>query len=172
MITRPPVSEYAGFFERYVNLVPNEDPLHLLDKQTYTREGLLENLTEEQAHFAYAEGKWSIKQVVGHLADTERILSYRALCISRQEQQHLPGFDENHYVEQANFQHRPLPDLLQDCRMVRQATLSLFRGMDEDMLSRTGIANKSLLSVRALAYIIVGHELHHLAILRSRYSLE
>lgn len=172
MVPKPPVSEYAGFFERYVNLVPNEDPLHLLDKQTYTLEGLLENLTEEQAGFAYAEGKWSIKQVVGHLADTERILSYRALCFSRQEQQPLPGFNENLYVAQANFPHRPLADLLQDCRVVRQATLSLFRGMDEEMLSRTGTANNNLLSVRALAYIIAGHELHHLAILRSRYGVE
>jgi hypothetical protein len=171
MIYKPPLVEYEGFFERYVNLVPDEDLLHLLDKQAYTLPGLLGNLPEERAHYAYAEGKWSLKQVVGHLADTERILSYRALCFSRQEQQPLPGFDENAYVEQANFQDRPLADLLQDCQVVRQASLSLFRGMGEEMLTRTGTANRNKLSVRALGFIIAGHELHHVAILRSRYKV-
>lgn len=171
MLTKPPLSEYQGFFERYVNLVPDGDLLHLLEKQTYTLHSLLENLTEEQARYAYAEGKWSIKQVVGHMADTERILSYRALCFSRQEQQPLPGFDENAYVEQAIFQHRPLNNLLQDSQVVRQASISLFRGMGEEMFSRTGTANNNTLSVRALAYVIAGHELHHLAILRSRYRV-
>ena len=171
MIPKPSSNEYEGFFERYVNLVPGEDALQALQQQQHQVDSLLRNLPEEQAQRAYAEGKWTVKQLLGHLIDTERIMNYRALCFSRNEKQPLPGFDENDYVAHAGFNERTIASLLEDYAVVRQGTLLLFGKMPAPMLTRTGTANQNTLSVRALAYVIAGHELHHLQILRSRYGL-
>jgi hypothetical protein len=169
MITKPELAEYRGYFEQYVNLVGEQEVLQLLEKQQQHLPALLSPLTEERAEQPYAEGKWTIKELLGHMVDTERVLGYRALCFSRNEQQPLPGFDENNYVASANFNQRTLPDLLAEYGVVRQATLALFRGMSPEMLARQGNANNNRLSVRALAYVIAGHELHHLHLLRTRY---
>lgn len=169
MISKPSLSEYQGYFEQYVQLVPDADVLQVLQDQEQQVHDRMMGLTEEQAAHAYAAGKWTIKELLGHLADTERILAYRALCISRHEAQALPGFDEKAYVANANFNQRSVPNLLQDYHAVRQASLTLFRGFAPEMLIRTGNANGKFLSVRALVYIVAGHELHHLQILQTKY---
>ena len=117
----------------------------------------------------YASGKWSIKEVVGHMCDTERIMAYRALRIARGDQTPLPGFEQDDYVRAAGFDSISMSDLTEEFRLIREATLPLLRGFDEQALERRGTANKVSISVLALAYIIAGHERHHVSILRSRY---
>ncbi|HEX9108815.1 MAG TPA: DinB family protein, partial [Longimicrobiales bacterium] len=126
-------------------------------------------MSDEQADFAYAPGKWTIKQVVGHLADTERVMSARALCFARGEQAPLPAFDENAYVDNAGFEQRTLESLVQELRAVRAASVALFDGLGAEAWTRRGTASGHGITVRALAWVIVGHELHHRAILRERY---
>ena len=130
---------------------------------------LLRPLTEEQAAYRYAEGKWSIKQVIGHLADTERIFVYRALRIARGDQTPLPGFNENVYVDQGAFDDRPLQSVLAEFEATRAATAAFFQGLPEPAWARMGTANDYPISVRALAFIVAGHELHHRALLQERY---
>jgi hypothetical protein len=171
MIHRPAPAEYQGFFARYVNLVPEGDVLHLLEQQLERLQTLLSGLSEQKGEQGYGPGKWTAKEVLGHMTDTERIMAYRALCFSRGEKQALPGFDENAYVANADFNKRNLPDLLRDHQVVRQSTLALFRSFTPEMNTRTGTASSNTLSVQALAFVIAGHELHHLYILRDRYGL-
>src|SRR5262245_28188406 len=132
---------------------------------------MLRGLSETDAMYRYARGKWSIKEVVGHLADTERILAYRALCIARGDTTPLPGFDETAYVPVAKFDARSLADLVGELRTVRTATLALLRTFDGDAWRRRGTASGKPVSVRALAFTIPGHERHHLDILRTRYGV-
>ncbi len=160
---RPNQDEYAPFYETYVSRVPEGDVVALLADQVRQTEALLTGLSEKQALHRYGEGKWSVKEVVGHMADTERVMSYRALCISRGEQAGLPAFDEDAYVAAAGFDRRPLEDLVYDFLAVRQATLRLLSGMDEEATRRMGIASNKP--------IIAGHELHHRHILAERYGL-
>ena len=119
----------------------------------------------------YAPGKWSVKEVVGHMIDGERVFSYRALRVARADTTPLPGFDENAWVPAAHFDRRPMPDLVADYQTVRAATVALFSSFEEEALVRMGTANDQPISVRALAHMIAGHELHHVAILRERYGL-
>lgn len=166
---KPLPHEYAQspYTSRYIDLITETDPLAVL-RQKPTRQ-LLHPLTEDQSRYRYAEGKWSIRELLGHLTDTERIFSYRALCFARGDKQPLPGFDENLYVEHAHFDQRTLADLLAEYAAVREATLLLFGNFDEDALSVMGNANGNDLSVRAILYMITGHERHHLTILKERY---
>ena len=130
---------------------------------------LLHPLTEAASQYRYAEGKWSIRELLGHLVDTERIFAYRALCLARGERQPLPGFDENAYVENAGFERRTLQSLLAEYLAVREATVLLFGSFDGAALVQTGVSNGNPVSVRALLHITAGHELHHAGILRERY---
>lgn len=171
-IPKPGPAEYFSYYEGYINLVPSANLPEELHRQLVEVNTLLVRLPEGAAEKAYEEGKWTVKEVVGHLTDTERIMTYRLLCLSRGEQISLPGFDQDAYVAQANFNQRRLADLLNEHRTVRQATISLLQGLRPKELTRTGTVNAGLLSVRALAYIIAGHELHHLHILRTRYLNE
>src|SRR5947209_16736162 len=153
-IARPKPAEYAPYFGTYVDKVPDGDVLTLLARQIEETVGALARLSEADAGFRYAPGKWSIREVVGHVADTERIFTYRALCFARGEKQSLPGFDENDYVAGAKFDARPLAERLAEFRSVRAATLSFFSGLDEEELLRRGVANQKEYTVRSVAFII------------------
>lgn len=166
---RPVSGEYASYYEKYVSLVPDGDILAIIEAQRLQTKQFLGARTERDAKFRYAPDKWSVKEVIGHVSDTERIFAYRALRIARGDQTPIEGFEQDDYVRNAAFSERPLAELAEDFAQVRAATLSLLRGLTDDAWARKGIANKNEISVRALAYIIAGHELHHRRILDERY---
>ena len=166
---RPVPSEHGSYFGTYIHLVPEADIIDLLETQIEDTVRLLSSLSEEEAGFRYAPNKWSIKQVVGHLIDAERIFVYRALRFSRNEAVALPGFEQDDYVDAANFDQRTLHDLAEEFSAVRGATVCFFKGLTDAMMLRTGTASESTFSVRAVAYILAGHERHHIKILRERY---
>ncbi|NUO82016.1 DinB family protein [candidate division KSB1 bacterium] len=171
VIPKPAPSEYNPYYEKYVSKIAEGDVLALLQAQNEATVRLLNKVPESHAAFCYAPEKWSIKEVVGHLCDTERIMSYRALRIGRGDATPLPGFEQDDYVQAAQFDSRTLADLVNEFQLIRQATLALFRAFDETALLRTGTANNSPASTRALAYIIAGHEKHHVQVLRERYKV-
>ena len=171
MLSRPSVNDYGTFNKAYVKNVIEEDILVQLKNQLNETNKLLNSISEEKAAYIYAEGKWSIKEVVGHLIDAERIFSYRALAISRGEKQSLPGFDENIYTGNANFNNRKLKDLAEELRLLREANLLQFGNLNDEKVKLRGIANNSEVTVLALLFIIAGHEAHHLKILRERYLI-
>jgi N-acetylglutamate synthase-like GNAT family acetyltransferase/uncharacterized damage-inducible protein DinB len=168
-IGRPASSEYAPYYAQYVDLVPDGDVLGLLRRQVEETARLVGPLADRDADFRYAEGKWSIKEVIGHVTDTERIMVYRALCFARGESAALPGFDENEYVRRAKFASRRLADLVTELKAVREATIGFFASLDAEELERKGTANSRPYSVRALAFIVAGHERHHANLLADRY---
>ena len=168
-IARPDPSEYVTYFAQYIDKVPDGDVLTLLARQVEETASALAKLSEKAAGFRYAPGKWSIKEIVGHVADTERIFVYRALCFARGEKQSLPGFDENSYVAGARFDARRLADHLAELRAVRAATLAFFSGLDAEELLRRGTANERQYTVRAIPFIVAGHERHHVGVIRERY---
>ena len=163
--------EYAPPLARYVERLGGACPdlVAQLASQGERTAALLAGVPEKRAGFRYAPGKWSIRDLVGHLADSERVLSYRALCIARGDQAALPGFDEATYAAAAGADRRTLADLAAELAAVRAATIALFAHLDEQALTRQGIANQSPVTPRALAAVIAGHELHHLAVLEERY---
>src|ERR1700683_5233014 len=169
IITHPQSGEFAPYYERYISLVEGEDILSTLDQQRREMMLLLSCRDEKEGNFRYAPEKWSAKEVLGHLCDTERIFAYRALRISRADATPLEGFEQDDYVRNGPFAHRPLADLVEEFIAVRRATFSLLRNLDEAAWMRRGIANKNEVSVRALAYTIAGHELHHRGILEEKY---
>jgi len=168
-IARPDSSEYASFYAGYVSLVPEGDVLDLLARQIDDTAALIGGLSETQAGYRYAPGKWSIREIVGHLADAERVFSYRALRIGRNDQTPLPSFDENAWMPYGNFDGRPLADLLSELRVVRQSTLALYRSFTAEAVARRGVASQKEISVRAIIYITAGHERHHVKVVRERY---
>jgi len=168
---RPSRSEYDSYYHRYICLVPDEDVLIALDQQLADTLILLRSLSEQHAEFRYEPGKWSVKEVLGHMIDTERIMSYRALRIARNDRTPIEGFEQDDYVKYGGFAARSVATLGREFEQVRRATISLFRNLEPDAWARVGIANKVEISVRALAYIIAGHELHHKALLKERYGL-
>jgi hypothetical protein len=168
-IARPEPGEYAPYYDRYISLVPGSDILATLDAQRRETMTLLCGRDEADGDFRYAPGKWSAKEVLGHVCDTERIFAYRALRIARADRTPIEGFEQDDYVRNGPFAPAPLPELIEDYIAVRRATLTLFRNLDEPAWSRRGVANKNEVSVRALAYIIAGHELHHRKILEEKY---
>lgn len=169
MITPPKSGTYAPFYETYISKSAGENPIKILEALVLDFKALLSEVPDELEEFRYAEGKWSVKEVVGHMIDTERIMTYRALCIARGEQQSLPGFEENDYVAVANFDKRSLYDLSHEFGFVREATISLFKTLSEEDLDRVGKANNNPVTARAILYIIAGHHLHHQQVLMERY---
>jgi uncharacterized damage-inducible protein DinB len=170
-IPRPGAGEYAPFYDKYISLVRVGAFRTTVNSQITDSVTLLSRLTADQAAFAYAPGKWTVKEVVGHLIDAERVFAYRAMRIARGDKTDLPGFDENAFVANAKFNARTLPDLLEEFQAVRRATITLANSLDEEELARKGTANGHAVSVRALFYICLGHEAHHLALLKGRYNL-
>ena len=169
--TAPGTDEYAPYYAGYVARVPPGDVVARLRHQITETAALLRPLEAARARHRYAPGKWSTIEVLGHLSDTERVLAYRALRIARGDQTPLAGFDENAYVPAAECERRPLADVLAEFEAVRRATLALLGSLPETAWTRWGVANGQRITVRALAHIIAGHELHHLEVLRTRYGV-
>jgi hypothetical protein len=167
---RPSPTEYAPYYGKYVALVPEDDILAALEAQLAELLALLRAVPEEEGNVRHPPYTWSVKEVVGHLTDGERIFGYRALRFARGDTTPLPGFDENEYARVAGFDNSPLADLVLEFEAVRRSHLWLFRNLPEAAWARVGEANGSAVSVRALAYIIAGHGRHHTAILRRRLS--
>jgi len=169
LIARPGTDEYAPYYGTYIGKVPEGDLRSMLSSQLTETLALIRSIPESRGGHRYAPDKWSIRQVLGHLADSERIFSYRALRIGRGDPTPLPGFEQDDYVPTGRFDDRTLRDLADELGAVRQATIHLFAHLDEAALERRGTASGKPVSVRALAYIIAGHELHHVGILKTRY---
>lgn len=170
-IARPSESEHAPYYGRYISLVRDGDIVEILEQQLGNTLALLAGIPESHAGFRYEAGKWTIKDVIGHLSDTERIMTYRALRFARNDATPIPGFEQDGYVQNANFNACTLEDLASEFQHVRLAGIHLFRGLSPDAWQRRGLASEKEVSVRALAYIVAGHELHHMELLRTRYSL-
>lgn len=168
-VGRPQPGEYSPYYERYISLVEGEDILNALDQQRRQMMLLVSCRDDADGDFRYAPGKWSAKEVLGHICDTERIFAYRTLRISRGDATPLAGFEQDDYIRNGPFANRPLEDLVEEFIAVRRATLSLLRNLDEAAWARRGVANNNEVSVRGLAYIIAGHELHHRRILEEKY---
>jgi uncharacterized damage-inducible protein DinB len=168
MIKKPKPDEYVLFYDTYVSKVPDGDVLELLAQLKESSFNLFNNLSADKANYAYAEGKWTIKQALGHLIDTERTMAYRLLCFSRNSIE-LPGFDQNVYVDNASFNSRTIQSLASEFRATRESNLYLIRSLSDEQLDMKGIASGNPLSVRALVYIIAGHELHHLGVIKGKY---
>ena len=168
---RPDVSEYAPFYHGYVTSVPEGDVVELLRSGGRELLDAIRGIPEERGGHRYGPDKWTIREVIGHLIDAERIFTYRALRIARGDRTLLPGFDENEYVKTAGSDRRTIADLGRELAAVRESTVLLFESLEDDAWTRTGNANGKEMSVRALAYVTAGHPLHHLGILRERYGI-
>ncbi|HMH84234.1 MAG TPA: DinB family protein [Gemmatimonadales bacterium] len=168
-IPRPEPSEYAPHYETYISKVPEGNLLKALEDQRRETQQLLGGLSEAKALHRYAPDKWSIKEVLGHVMDSERVFCYRALRFARADGSPLPGFDEKAWVPAGRFDGRSLKDLAAELDAVRRATIALLSSLDAEALTRRGTANNNPITVRALAWIIAGHERHHLGIVRERY---
>ena len=168
---KPLLDEYQGNFATYVDRVPMGSIIPILRAQRDSTRALLASLTAEQAAFRPKPDDWNIVQVVGHIADTERVFSYRTLRFARNDPTPLPGFDQDLFVANADFEARGLASVLANYEAVRAATIALLSGLPEAAWLRRGVASNSTMSVRALAYAIAGHELHHVSDFRERYNL-
>jgi uncharacterized damage-inducible protein DinB len=171
VISAPQPSEYAPFYGKYVSLVPHGDIVSILSDQLDRMNTMVSPLDEEDACVPYAPGKWTVKQVLGHITDAERIFSYRALRIARGDKTPLAGFEQDDYVANGHFDSVSLTELLQEYAAVRRATMLLFRHLPAEAAIRRGTASNHEVTVRALAYIIAGHDEHHYRILCERYSI-
>ena len=161
--------EYAPFYAGYVAAAHNVNLIEELEICLHDFIKFVQNIPMDKFDYRYAEGKWTIKDIIQHLIDTERIFAYRALRISRNDKTPLPGFEENDYVDNTNANERSLQGLLTEMAVVRQATLSLFNSFSKDQLMRLGIASNSAVSVRAIGFIIIGHQKHHQKVFQERY---
>jgi DinB family protein len=168
-IGRPETSEYTGYNPGYVHVVPGEDILGFLEQQLDEMLSLLRGLSEVQGNYQYESGKWTVKELLGHVIDTERVLAYRALTFARNDSAALPGFDQNPWAQHAKHANVALRDLVDEFESVRRSTIHLFRNLDSAAWMRQGLANNKPATVRAQAYVIAGHAKHHLEILKSRY---
>jgi uncharacterized damage-inducible protein DinB len=169
--TRPESSEYAPFYHKYVASVPEGDVVALLRQSGRELLDTIATVPEDRGGFRYAEGKWSIREVIGHICDAERIFTYRALRMARGDTTPLASFDENEYVKTAGSDARTLSNLAREFGAVREASVQLFESLPDDAWGRSGVASGKDVSVRALAYITAGHAMHHLGILRERYGV-
>ncbi|MFL5480995.1 MAG: DinB family protein [Gemmatimonadaceae bacterium] len=166
---RPATDEYLAYYSRYIQRVPDGDILSTLSNQIGETLGLLRGLSESAATYRYAPDKWSVNEMVGHVIDTEKIFSYRALRFARGDKTPVPGYEQDDYVRNSSFNSYPLSELASELETVRRSTLYFFRHLEDEAWARRGLANNAEVSVRALAYIIAGHELHHREMLRTRY---
>ena len=164
-----PVNEYAGFFATYIKAVENVNLIEELEISVHDFVRFVQNISMDKFDYRYAEGKWTIKEIIQHLIDAERIFGYRALRISRNDKTPLPGFEENDYVKNTDAKLRSIQDLLTEMAVVRQSTLSLFKSFSQEQLSRMGVASNNEISVRAIGFIIIGHQKHHQPIFQERY---
>jgi hypothetical protein len=171
MDLRPRGDEYAPYFERYIALVPEVDPLPILVAQSGILAGVSGSLPASKEHFRYAEGKWTIREVFGHLIDAERVFGYRSFCISRGESAPLPAFNEDSYVERSGYDARSVAELVREFTLVRESNLAFLSALTPEQWLRAGTASGKTISVRALPFIMAGHVRHHLKILQERYGV-
>jgi len=170
LIEKPQPGEYAPYAIMYIGLLPDDRlVLKYLKDNLKTAKIFILSLPKEKLTHRYAEGKWTIKEVLVHVIDDERIYAYRALRFARNDQTELPGFEQDDYARHSNANERSIKSILQEYTAVRNATIALFNGLDESAFTRTGVANNHLVSVRALAYHIAGHDMHHINIIKQRY---
>jgi hypothetical protein len=162
-------SEIPEFYQRYVEHVKDYPLLEALQVSSRRLQQIVSSISEELGAYAYAPGKWTIKELLTHMMDAERVFAYRALCFSRNDQTPLPGFDENAYVPQSNAHARSISEIARSMEVLRLSTIDLFVPCTPDMLKRFGSANASKISVEAIGYVIAGHEMHHCNILEERY---
>jgi uncharacterized damage-inducible protein DinB len=169
-IEKPKEGEYNPYAIKYIKLLPNDGLIikHLKENFKAVKDFIL-SIPEEKLQYRYAENKWTIKEILVHIMDDERIYAYRALCIARNDKTELPGLEQDDYVPYSRANERSLKNILNEYATIRKATISLFENLDEAAFLRTGIANEHIVSVRALAYHIAGHELHHMNVIRERY---
>jgi hypothetical protein len=168
-MSRPEKNEYGEYYETYVSLVQEADIVPVLERQLEEVNNLLSGISEDRALHAYAPGKWTIKELIGHLTDGERIFAYRALRVSRDDKTPMEGFEQEGYIENANFNQMPLADLIDEFALSRKANLIFFKNLTDEAWLRTGTASNAPVTVRSLAYIMAGHVRHHVNILQSRY---
>ncbi len=166
---RPDPKEYSEYYHNYVQQVPKGNILDILDKQADLLGRFFAEISEEKSLYRYEPDKWSIREVVGHLLDVERIFSCRAFRFSRGDKTDLPGFDENAYVPNGNYDTHDISELVEEFYLLRKATVSMFRGFDRKMWDLKGKANGASMSVRAVAWILAGHLIHHMKVIQSRY---
>ena len=168
---QPLENEYAPDYRGYISQVSEDEILPVLRSQLDALDVLLGRVTPERETHRYAEGKWSIREIVGHLIDAERVFGHRAFCVARGESQNLPGFEQNDYISAAPYDRIDLEDLLSEFRLVRLSNIAMLRTLDEESWMRIGTANENQVSVRALAFIMAGHVRHHMEVLREKYEL-
>lgn len=166
----PLEGEFAPYYKKYIDQVVGEDILKVLMGQIEDIRTFYEKMGDEKSNEAYAPGKWTAKEVLGHMTDTDRVMAYRAMCISRGEKQSLPGFDQDEYVIQGSFNDIPLARLLEEFEMTRYAIVAMFKNFPEQTYTSFGNANNTAVSVRGLIYIIAGHTIHHMNILKEKYA--
>ena len=169
VLRRPDPDECAEYYTRYTNQVPGVDFLHTLSEAKRNTISFLIGIEKARWDYRYAPGKWTLKEVMLHVIDTERIFAYRALRCARNDSTSLPGFEQDDYVPFSGAENRSPSSIIEEYSAVREATLQLFRHFDEDMLSRYGTASDSPVTPRAIGFILAGHEIHHLNVIRERY---
>jgi uncharacterized damage-inducible protein DinB len=170
MITKPKPGDYSPFAAGYVGLVGDNDVINMLEQQLEISYRLFSSLTDEQGLYAYAPGKWTVKQALGHMIDTERTFAYRALVFSRNHIE-LPGFDQDIYVNNTDFNSQNIINLAEEFRALRQANLYMVKAFSDEQLNRNGIASNHLFTVKAFVFMLAGHERHHLNLFKERYGI-
>jgi len=166
---KPAPATHPGYFQRYISLVPEDDLLAAFQNQLPVITNFLNSINEEKSNYAYAAGKWTIKELLQHMTDTERIFSFRSLCFARNDQSSLPGFDEDAYAANSNAQLRSWQSLVDEFLLVRKTTEILFGSFTEDALNNSGIANDNPATAISMGFTAVGHVYHHMNILKERY---
>ncbi|MCX8105447.1 MAG: DinB family protein [Ignavibacterium album] len=166
---RPSKNDYADYYQKYIDLLEGDDILTILSAINKEASDIFNSFPQNKGDYAYAEGKWSVKEVVGHMMDTDRIFAYRALAIARGEKQPLPSYDQDEYVKNGRFHLRELSDLTYEYRLLRESNILLFKGFDKSVYSNRGIAANKEVTVLALMWMIAGHQKHHLNILLEKY---
>lgn len=169
-MTKNSIFPSAGYYERYINLVPQNNLLDALQFSYQQLAGLNLEMYHRIGLKVYQENKWTISDIFQHLLDTERIMAYRALRFARQDKTELPGYEDNDYAQSAKASTRSLEEILHELALVKQANIALFKSFDEEMLLRTGVANGNELSVLALGFLLPGHQIHHLNVITERYE--
>lgn len=168
-MNRPEKTEYDRYYETYISLVPETEIVSTLENQLSEIQNFSAKISEEKGAFAYAEGKWTIKELIGHMIDSEKIFAYRALRIARADRTPIEGYEQDGYIENGNFDAYRLSDLIEELTLSRRSNISFFKNLNNAAWLRKGTANNAEISVRALAFIMVGHIRHHANILETRY---
>lgn len=168
-MNRPQPNEYPVWAEAYISKV-DQDIFEILEEQAFSLPALFER-NKDKENYAYAENKWTLKEMLGHIIDCERVFAYRITCFARNEQQHLPGFDENDYVSNARFSERNYEDLIEEFAALRKANLYLYRSLNNDEIHRAGTASGRAINVKSILFVAAGHVIHHVGILKERYHV-